>query len=296
MQRHRVGLVIALACGLFAAACGDDAEVADAGPPPDAAITQGTMSFTWDVNDTDMNALMCGDVGAITVRVSMTPSAGGFAVIDALSCNSGMGTTRPLDAGTYNVTMELRGTAGLLSQTATMNNVDVVAGGDTPLGNIVFEVLAQGNFEFDVDTSATGLNCDSDMNDGAGITDVLFELRDSSNQCVNVAMDIAAGAAEPAGTYNTDCATMYGACIENDQTITVTGVPSGAYQLTIRAWKGGLECWMRAPQFNVPGNDLSFLLGRQELMLDPVPGCDPNAMYDAGVPVVDAGPTFDAAP
>ena len=284
MHRHRFGMVIiGLACGLLAAACGDDAG-ADAGPPPDAAVTQGTMSLTWDINDVDMTELTCADVSGITVRITATPVGGGGAAIDALSCNAGEGTTLPIDAGAYNVGIQLRATAGTLSQIITMPDVDVVAGGNSPLGNVVFTVPAQGNFDFDIDTSATGLNCDDELSNGAGITDFVFELRDSSNACVDATFAIGAGAVQSAGSYDTDCAVAYGVCIENDQAITVTGVRSGAYTLAIHGFKGGLDCWARAPQFTVPGNDLSFLLGTQQLALDPVPGCDPNAMYDAGVP------------
>ncbi len=265
----------------------------------DGPLADGTLSFSWRLTD-GTNDITCADVAGLSVRVLVTPSVGGFADIDIFSCDAGQVTTRAFTANTYNVVVELSAAAGLLAAPMTMNNVDVIPGGNTDLGEFVFEVPRQGNAQFTIDADALGLNCDPAPG-GGGINNVLFELRDSANQCVGT-FDIGAGATQPAGTYVSDCSTPF-TCIENDQTISVNGLTSGRYRLTITADKGGLPCYSTTPQFDVPGNNLTTDLMTQFLIANPaIIGCVPDTA-DAGVPdagtdaaVTDAAVTDAAAP
>ena len=175
----------------------------------------------------------------------------------------------------------------------SINNVAVTTGGNTALGDVSFEVLRQGNFEFSIDTDRTGTNCGMEMEDG-GITSLVFELRDENGDCVDTDFVIAEGATLPAGNYHNDCMTPYG-CIESDQNITVTGIVSGSHTLTITGYKDMLLCYQRAPQFTVPGGDLTYFLGPQILELEVMTaGCEDGVLIDAG-PGIDAGLPVDAA-
>jgi hypothetical protein len=262
----------------------------------------GTLSLQWSITD-GTNTLTCADVGSgVSVRLIATPSAGGSGQIDAFSCDSGMGTSRAIPAGNYNVTVELRVSSGSLASPVNVNGVDVNAGSDTALDPISFSVTPSGNFTFMVGTEASGNNCDSPPT-GGGISEISIELRDKAGACMAATFDIAAGAGQPAGTYTTTCpagasfSIASGCGVEKDQLITVTGVSSGAHSMVITANKEGTTCWRRSPQFIVPANNLTEELGTQVLMLDSTPTCDPNApdagiMVDAGV--VDSMPAADA--
>jgi len=290
-----MGKWIVVACALLISvpACKKGTFSPDAGVT-DAAFEQGTLSFSWKLTD-GTNDITCGQVAGISMRVLITPAIGGFADIDIFNCDVGQVTTRPFDANTYNVRLELSAAAGLLAEAVVINDVVLPQGGNTDLGEFVFEVPIQGSFKFLIDADALGLNCDAAPG-GGGINNVTFALRDASNQCVGT-FDIAAGATQPAGTYVSDCVTAFG-CIENDQEITVSDLTSGPYRLTITADKGGLPCYSRSPQFDVPGNNLTTDLMTQFLISDSsVIGCSaasPDAgVVDASVP--DASP-FDASP
>lgn len=290
-----LGAALALGFG-----CGDEKASADAAIVYDAQPQTGTLSLTWSLTD-GTNALTCADVGSsVSVRISATPTIGGFGQVDAFNCESGSGTSRPIAVGNYRVTIELRVSNGELATPVIVNNVDVTVGADTALDPVSFTVNPRGNFTFNVATEATGDNCAAPPT-GGGVSEISIEFRDSAGGCSPATFEVAAGAGQPAGTYTTTCpagapfSIASGCGVEKDQTITVTGVRSGTHTMVISANKGALQCWKRSPQFIVPANDLTLSMGTQVLMLDSlVPGCDPNvvdagAMPDAGI--VDATTT-----
>lgn len=280
--------VVAVAVvGLMWSACRSGEATPDASFV-DAPPSQGTLSLSWRLTD-GTGDITCADVAGLSVRMLVTPAIGGFADIDIFGCTAGSVTSRGFDATTYDVRLELSAAAGLLATPVVINDVVVEPGRDTNLGEFVFEVPAIGNLQFTIDSDSLGLNCDPAPG-GGGISSVVFELRDAANQCTGT-FDIAAGATQPAGTYASDCSTAYG-CIENDQPITVSNIPSGSYRLIIRADKGGLPCYERTSQFEVPGNNLTEDLMTQFLIADSnIIGCTAGGV-DAGVP--DAG-VSDAA-
>lgn len=264
--------------------CRDGGSSTDAGVV-DAPPAGGTVSMTWRLSD-GSNDLTCAQVAGISVRLTATPAQGGFATIDSFNCSAGQATSRTIEPGTYNIEVELNAPQGLLATSGRINGVEVTSGATTTLDEIVFELAATGNITFVVDTDAAGLNCDA-VPGGGGLSNVVFALRDATGQCVG-SFGIGAGATQPEGTYASDCTTPYtGGCIENDQTITVSAIPSGSYSLTITGDKDGLACYSRTAQFNVPGNDLTAELMTQFLVANPdIFGCTPTGT-DAGV--VDAG-------
>lgn len=280
--------------------CRDGGSSTDAGVV-DAPPAGGTISLIWRLTD-GTNDLTCADVAGISVTLTATPAAGGFASIDTFNCTTGQATSRAIDPVGYHVEVELSAPEGVLASSGRINGVEVTSGGDVSLGEVVFEVAPQGNLTFAVDTDATGPNCDP-VPGGGGLDNVVFALRDSANQCVGT-FDIAAGATRPEGSYPSDCVTAYlGGCIENDQTISVTGVRSGAYTLTITGEKDGIPCYARTAQFNVPGNNLTAGLMSQFLVSNPdIFGCSATGtdagVPDAGVPdaMVNDAMVFDAPP
>ncbi len=279
-------LRFALPLLFLAPACGGGDVAADAAVIPDATPDTGTFSLSWTLTD-GTDPITCANVGGLSVAISVTPAGGGSGQSEAFSCGSGSGTSRPMRAGIYNLSIELRASAGPLAAAVSVPNVEIKQAADTPLSAVDFTVVAKGGISFTIDTASSGDNCDT-SGSGAGITAASIELRDASGACVPATFEVAAGAATSASTYTTTCpATGQHACIENDQAITVTGIDSGTHSLTITGFKDATPCYGRNPQFDVPGNNLSADLPTQQLDLRFVPACDPNAP-DAGPPV-DAG-------
>ena len=62
------------------------------------------------------------------------------------------------------------------------------------------------------------------------------------------------GATKPAHTYTINCTTPVETnyCIENDQQITVSGVPSDGYTVHIRGKIAGKDCWKNDDSLQVP--------------------------------------------
>lgn len=286
---RRVHWLFLLSMAAASAACGDDGGTPDA-TPIDAAPQTGTISLSWSLTDGD-SAVTCADVGAVTVRLTATPSGGSIAAVDALSCAGLAGTSRGLPIGTYDVVVGLYATAGSLATPVMAGSVEVTEGADKAIGEVEFTVIPTGGLSFNI-TNATGdANCATSGAPNAGLGEMLIELRDTStSECIPATLEVAAGASTSARTITVDCTTPV-PCIEADQDITATGVPSGNRTLELTADLGGLGCFTRSSQFTIPGNNLSFLLGSQSLSRDEsVPGCelsDGGSVTDAGV--ADAG-------
>ncbi len=256
--------------------CGDGGGGGDAGV--DAPTAEGTLELSWEIRDGD-RVVSCAEVGATVVRVSALPVVGGFATIDSLPCTSAGATTRGFAAGLYDVTLELRASGNrTLGAPVVQRQVEIVRGTSKSLGQVMFEVAARGSFEFSFDVSDERPTCAAADAGGAGVDEVLFELRNANDDCVPADF-----AVDGADTYTVDCQTRF-RCIDSTQTITVTGVPSGPYQLRLTAFTEGLACYASTVLFTVAGGNSSESLGTQTAALDSsVPGCDPAGdMADAG--------------
>jgi hypothetical protein len=252
---------------LTVAACGDDS-----GPPdargPDAAPAGGTVSLTWTIADEGVE-LGCAQVGVSTVSLQMIPVDQVFGVTDSFTCAAGSGTSRSVPAGVYDIAVTL---GGIDIDALRYNDVTVTAGQDTSLGVAAFEVNAEGGFQFTI--SAGG----QDPCASAGIDSMLIALETFDGQCVPVTFQIAAGAAQPASTYTTDCTTPTPhVCIAQDQQVTVAPtVPTGTYRMSITGIVQGADCWSRTAQFDVPAAGATENLPQQNLVLDSAnPACVP---------------------
>ena len=127
--------------------------------------------------------------------------------------------------------------------------------------------------KFRVTTTATGGNCGPVGQNGAGITAMRLELRDSTGTCRPTTFTIGAGSL-PAGTYDSDCAGNTYGCIAADQDISVTGLRTGSYSMVMIGSVAGAACWRRQPNAVVPAAGLVNTLPDQQLALQSgVPGC-----------------------
>lgn len=259
-------MALSLALVAAAAACGDDAPAADAGPP-DARPPGGSISVSWTITD-GVGTLECRDVGAVNVRVTATPSEGGAATVESLSCSSGSSTAMDIPEGTYDVFLDLRasGNRSLLSAPIEIEDVEVRVNQDSPVGAQTFTVVPSGTFQFTIQAQGVADNCTAGQ-----IVDLEIALEDDTGGCIPVALAIAAGptSGRVADTYQTACApaVTFGACIENDQVITATAA-SGPRRLRITGQKAGpIDCWLGSSQFTVLGNNLDTDLQSEGLSL-----------------------------
>ncbi len=114
-------------------------------------------------------------------------------------------------------------------------------------------------------SGATAGNCVPTGQGGAGITtNRITVTRVGDGMCAPLTFAISAGTmGGTAGTYVVDCANPVDApCIERDQELTVTGVASGTYAISVRANRGGSACYTNVDQLPVPplGRELARTL------------------------------------
>lgn len=256
----------ALAVALALAACGDGGGFPDA-PLPDSPVPGGTLSLQWSLTDTNGAAITCERLGAQVVTLVLRNRDVSGASTEVFVCSSMAGTTPKVAPGTYDVAFELQhGTFGLIAQASTQLGVVVESNQNTPLMPVTFVVDATGGLDLKIDANKPGGNCGAPPN-GAGITGTSITLTRAPNQtCQPVTFTISGN---PATMYTVNCAnpTVVG-CIENDQAITVMGVPTNTYQIHVRGKVAGVDCYINDDVLRVPpaGNTLT-----STLML--APGC-----------------------
>lgn len=248
-----------------AAACSDDVGLPDARPPVDAPVP-GQLMVAWTISH-DGTTLTCADVAATSVTIELIPVGAVFGVVDSLGCTSGVGVTRDLAPGAYDVRFSLGGSGGVLAGPISRLAVTVTSGQVTTLDPVAFDVDPSGTLQFHVVTAA-GDNCAA-MPGGAGITSVELQLRDGGGACVPTTFAIAAGGGQPAGTYDSDCAgAVYPACIAATQTVTAAGVRSGQRSMVLVGRVGADACWRRTSSFIVRAARQTTALNPQELLRD----------------------------
>jgi hypothetical protein len=242
-----------LACvplAVWLAACGSGGGFPDA-PVPDTPPT-ARFSLSWTVIDQNSQPLACSRIAgqSMTVLAHNKAFVGGETQI--FTCSSGMGESQDVYAGVYKFDFELSGTFGVLATAPAQNDVEIPAGETTALQPLVFQVDATGSLALKLATGVTGGNCAS----GAAIDAMSISVtRNRDGMCVPMTFDISAGATTSAGTYTTDCTTpadYTGGCIDSDQTLTVSNVPSDGYTFHVRGKKAANNCYTNDDNIQSP--------------------------------------------
>lgn len=267
MRPVRVLSVAALAL----AACGDDVGLPDARPEIDAPPA-GRMSFAWTITH-EGTPLTCAQLAASQVTIGIVPDNQPFGDVETFACGNAMGTSEDFPPGLYNITASLTG-GGTLDELGPFFDVEVKPNETTAVPVFAFDVLPTGSLTFRVTSPPTGGNCAAAAAMGAGITEMIVELRDGAGACVPTTFAIAAGATAPARTYAADCSGAPTPCIDADQELRADGVTPGQHSMAMVGRVGTAPCWTRTTAFTTRAAGTVTALAPQQLALDPlVPGC-----------------------
>lgn len=268
----RRALLAVAGSALALAACSDDLVILDARPPVDAAVP-GQLALSWTIGHGG-SPLTCADLAATTVTVEIVHDGDAFGVVDTFTCGAAMGTTRKVTPGLYLIRVSLAGSGGTLDGPELVRDLTVPPGGTATVPPIAFDVDPTGGLSFKITTPSAGGNCAPVAQNGAGITAMRLELRNSAGTCLPATFMIAAGASNPAGTYASDCAGNTYACIAADQDVTVSGLRAGSYSMIMTGSVGGAACWRRQPNATVPAaGRISTLPPQQLILATGTPGC-----------------------
>lgn len=232
------------------------------GGPSDPPVSNGTVSLAWSVTNTNGQPIDCNDVGAQSVVLLLHNilEVGGSTAV--FGCSSGAGITQQLSPGSYEIDFELRGTAGVLGTSPRRMNIMVRAGQDTPIGAVAFPVNATGGLDLFLRASPAMTNCGP----GTSISGMSIMLRRPGGACQMTTFRIEPGAR----TYSVNCSSSNVVpCIENNQRLTATGVPSGPYTIEVVGKVGAVDCWVANEPLQVP--PLGKVLSRTVILSNP--GC-----------------------
>ena len=79
---------------------------------------------------------------------------------------------------------------------------------------------------------------------------------------------------ESGGTYTVNCATpVVRGCIEADQTITATSIPSDSYTIRVRGLITGKQCWLNMDSIQVPPLNKLLIRTLNLAQQTQTPGC-----------------------
>jgi hypothetical protein len=252
---------------LALSACGGGSGSADAAVPQiDGAPPSGTFSVSWTLKD-GATPITCADVGAGEVVLTFLPSDGSTGFNESFSCAAGTGMSAPHPAQSYSIDFKIKDTFGkTLATLPRALNKTLVAGADTTLDPLQFEVSRVGKLAFKIDVpGAPGANC-VDSAQGAGITGVRLELRNGAGTCVPTAFAVAGGA-----TIAAACPGTISACIENDQVVSATDLTAGEYFLAIDGFEANsttTPCYKTIHQLTVSGGGLETNLNTVQVPID----------------------------
>jgi len=141
-----------------------------------------------------------------------------------------------------------------LATSPTQHGIVIESNQNVRLASLAFAVEATGALALNLSTGRAGGNCGAVAMSGGGITATQITLfRNSDMTCNPLVLAISAGATKPMSSYTINCAMpLNGPCIENDQSITATGVAADSYTIHITAKQGPLVCWTNNDSIVVP--------------------------------------------
>lgn len=248
-----------LRASLFAcvvlAGCGSGGGFPDA---PAEALPLGPAKLTveWKVSDLAGNAIDCDKISGATVTATLTSKqmSGGFT--EVFTCSTLKGTSQTFQPGTYDVSWELSSTTGTTLATApTQTTVVFAPDSNVTLTPLVFAVDATGKLNVTLTTNKAGGNCGTGADGGKIDQFTISLIHGNAGACEPVSFTITAGATQPAGSYTIDCTTpAVTGCIENDQQLMATSVPSDSYTFDVRGKTAGVDCWKNTDGVKIPAN------------------------------------------
>ncbi|MEO8699243.1 MAG: hypothetical protein ABI867_04340 [Kofleriaceae bacterium] len=259
-------VVCALGCG------GGGGFPVDAGPEPEPPT--GKFSLAWTVNNAANEPIACNQIGGQVITVALRNRAVQGGSTEVFTCSSLTGVSAPIAPGVYDMTFSLNGLVGELAIAPPQGGIVITSNETTALTAIAFAVDATGALELVLSSNQTGGNCGAVASMGAGITGTTIALSHAAGgACEPVTFQVSAGATQPASTYLVNCATpVEVGCIENDQKLTVSGIPSGNYKIAVRGKIGTVTCWTNDDSLVVP--PLSKVLNRTlNLAKQTIAGC-----------------------
>ncbi|HET9624414.1 MAG TPA: hypothetical protein VFP84_23745 [Kofleriaceae bacterium] len=226
------------------------------GFPPDAGVTppaaMGTFSLAWSVTDTAGAPITCDQIGASTVAISLSSLDRVFGIAESFSCGNSPSTSPAIPIGNYSVAIELHG-FGLDPVTVPpQSRVVITEGQTTALQPVTFAVNATGNLALQLAPPAPlTSNCGAGPG-GAAIDGTSITLQDAAGACLPVTFTRTKNGA-PNGTYTASCpGPAVATCIERDETLTATSVPSGPYTIHVRGKIGAADCFRNDDSLAVP--------------------------------------------
>jgi hypothetical protein len=171
---------------------------------------------------------------------------------DSFTCIDSPSTSKEFLPGNYDVSLKLNAGDETIATVPDQISVGVEDGMSTLLAPITFVVDDQGSLALTLTTTDAASNCKAPIRMGAGITGITITLVQMNGGCAPVTFERAKG-----GTlltpYTVNCSSpSVAACIENDETLTVTSLASGPYTIHIRGKIGALECWKSDDTLQIP--------------------------------------------
>lgn len=255
------------------AGCGSGGGFFDAAVREDVIPPGGTFSAQWMVTDLGGSPIECPKIGGQFMTVLLRNRALPIGEAEVFGCSSLSGQSKVVPAGIYDIRFELSGVAGVLATAPEQMAIEIKSNENTPLAPLVFAVDAQGGLALRLDSNKAGGNCGAAPN-GGGITSTTITLEHAGGgACEPVTFAISAGATKPAGTYTVNCQTpAIGPCIENDQQLTVSNVPSDSYTIHVRGRIGAINCFLNDDSFQV-GTGGMVLTRTLNYAQQTIPGC-----------------------
>jgi hypothetical protein len=261
---------------VFAVGCGGGGGFPDAAidsPPPGP----GSFSLAWTVTDSNGAPIDCSKIGGATVTATLRNLSAVGGQTEVFTCMTGMGMSqKDITPGTYEISLELDSTTNTILQTvATQHAVVINSDSVTALTPVVFAVNAVGGLKLHLATNKAGGNCGAAPDGGAIDAMTISVNHETTGPCEPISFTIGAGATTSATMYTINCTTPATApCIEADQEIDATMVPSDKYTFHITGSTAGANCWSNNDMITVPplGGTLTTTLNLGHAPVG-TPGC-----------------------
>jgi hypothetical protein len=239
-----------LVCVVAVAGCDGGGFPADGGVPD--APASGTFSLAWTVTDPGGAPIACDQIGANTVALTLQSLDRVFGLAESFSCANSPSTSPPIPVGAYTVDIELHG-AGLDPVVSPrQNRITINQNQTTALQAVTFAVQATGMLALKIATPAPFTSSCGAAPGGAAITGETITVQNDAGTCLPITFTRMKGGA-PNGTYTVSCtAPSVATCIEGDETLTASDVPSGAYQIHIRGKRDATDCFRNDDSLSLP--------------------------------------------